>query len=491
MAVTPTRRAGRPAWRAAASAALALLLALAAGHAPAAPKPTERSKQKAAAETERAALARKLATLKAEIGKTESAKEDAADTLAESEEAISDANRTLRELAAEQTHLNGKVAELAAEQLRLSATVAAQKQQLAKLLREQYVAGNEDRIKLLLSGDNPNRINRELQLMAYVSQSQARLLEALRANLKKVEDNQAEAQNAKQELDEIAEEERQQKAKLEQEKARRAATLASLSKKLVTQRKEAGRMEQDAQRLDNLVERLNKLIEEQARIAAAEKARQEKLAAERAAKAKADAEARALARAKAQAERERLAQEAKKAGKPAPKPVPVEEEPKVAAKPEPAQGGEVRDEKSPRPSEVALAPVVADGVFARLKGLLPVPVAGKVEKRFGSKNADGVAWKGMVVKAGGGAEVRAVAAGRVVHANWLRGYGNFIIIDHGGQYWSGYGYNEALLKRAGDVVKAGEVIATVGNTGGYEESGLYFEMRHQGKPIDPAGWVKF
>ena len=137
----------------------------------------------------------------------------AADTLAESAEAISDANRTLRDLAAEQSQINSKVAELAAEQLRLSATVAAQKQQLAKLLREQYVAGNEDRIKLLLSGDNPNRINRELQLMAYVSQSQARLLDSLRANLKKVEENQAEAQNAKQELDEIAEEEKQQKVK--------------------------------------------------------------------------------------------------------------------------------------------------------------------------------------------------------------------------------------------------------------------------------------
>ena len=478
MVWTPTRRASG--WL--------LALVLAAGAAHAAPRPTERSKQKAAAETERAALQRKLGNLKAEISKTESAKEDAADTLAESEEAISDANRTLRELAAEQAQINGKVAELAAEQLRLAATVAAQKQQLAKLLREQYVAGNEDRIKLLLSGDNPNRINRELQLMAYVSQAQAKLLASLRANLQAVEDNQAQAQNAKQELDEIAEEERQQKVRLEQEKSRRAAALAGLSKKLLAQRKEVGRMEQDAQRLDRLVDRLNKLIEEQARIAAAEKARQEKLAAERAAKARADAEAKALARARAQAERERLAQEAKKAGKPAPRPLPVEEEPKVAARPEPA---EPRDDKSPRPSEVALAPVVADGVFARLKGQLGSPVAGKVDKRFGSKNSDGVAWKGMVVKAAEGAEVRAVAAGRVVHATWLRGYGNFIIIDHGGQYWTGYGYNESLLKRAGDVVKAGEVIAVVGNTGGYDESGLYFEMRHQGKPIDPAGWVKF
>jgi septal ring factor EnvC (AmiA/AmiB activator) len=481
MAVTPIRRAGAFAW------AAALALALAAGGAHAAPKQTERSKQKAAAEAERTALQKKLVDLKRDIGKTESAREDAADTLAESEEAISNANRSLRELAEEQSQTNAKLAQLAAEQLRLAATVAAQKQQLAKLLREQYVAGNEDRMKLLLSGDNPNRINRELQLMAYVSQAQAKLLESLRANLKAVEENQAEAQNAKEELDEIAQEERQQKSVLEQEKARRAAMLANLSKKLTAQRKEAGKVEQDEQRLGGLVERLNKLIEEQARAAAAEKARQEKLAAERAAKAKAAAEARALARAKAQAERERIAQENRAKGiKTPPKPEPVEpEEPKVAEKaPE-------RDEKTPRPSDVALAPAAPDGAFASLKGQMRSPVTGKVAAKFGTKRGEGVSWKGMFIQAPEGAEVRSVAGGRVVFARWLRGFGNLIIVDHGGQYWSIYGFNESLLKREGDAVKAGDPIAAAGNTGGNEESGLYFELRHQGKAFDPAGWVKF
>jgi septal ring factor EnvC (AmiA/AmiB activator) len=482
MAVTPTRRAGARAF----SCAVALVLAM--GAAQAAPKQTERSQQKAAAEAERTALQQKLVTLKRDIGKTESAREDAADTLAESEEAISNANRSLRELAEEQAQTNAKLAQLAAEQLRLAATVAAQKQQLAKLLREQYVAGNEDRMKLLLSGDNPNRINRELQLMAYVSQAQAKLLASLRANLKAVEENQAEAQNAKEELDEIAQEERQQKSVLEQEKARRAAMLANLSKKLTAQRKEAGKVEQDEQRLGGLVERLNKLIEEQARAAAAEKARQEKLAAERAAKAKAAAEARALARAKAQAERERIAQENRAKGikTPPPKPEPVEpEEPKVAEKaPE-------RDEKTPRPSDVALAPAAPDGAFASLKGQMRSPVTGKVAAKFGTKRGEGVSWKGMFIQAPEGAEVRSVAGGRVVFARWLRGFGNLIIVDHGGQYWSIYGFNESLLKREGDAVKAGDPIAAAGNTGGNEESGLYFELRHQGKAFDPAGWVKF
>ncbi|MCU6497967.1 peptidoglycan DD-metalloendopeptidase family protein [Rugamonas sp. A1-17] len=476
-------------------------------------KTTERSKQKAAAEAERASLQQKLSALKKDIGKTESAKDDAADTLAESEQAISDANRSLRDLAQEQGDTNTKLQQLAVEHDKLAATVAQQKQQLAKLLREQYVAGNEDRIKLLLSGDNPNRINRDLQMMSYVSQAQARLLDSLRANLKAVEVNQAAAQNAKDELQEIAAEEMEQKAKLEQEKGRRAALLASLSKKLVAQRKEAGNVERDEQRLTGLVDKLGKLIQEQAIAAAAEKKRQE-LAAARAraeaearaeAKAKADAEARALAKAKAaEAERQRLAKaNAAKSGtiKPPPsKPDAIDaDEPKVAQQParppEPVKPPP-REEEPARPAakaaDIALAPAVPSGApFASLKGQLRAPVSGKVAAKFGTKRGDGPSWKGMFIRTGEGAEIRSIAGGKIIFADWLRGFGNMIIVDHGGQYWSIYGNCESLLKRVGDVVKAGDSIASAGNSGGNEESGLYFELRHQGTAFDPAGWVKF
>ncbi|HEX7987358.1 MAG TPA: peptidoglycan DD-metalloendopeptidase family protein [Duganella sp.] len=479
-------------------------------------KPTERSKQKALAEAERAGLQQKLSALKKDISKTESAKEDAADTLAESEQAISDANRALRDLQQELGDTHTKLQQLTAERERLTATVALQKQQLAKLLREHYVAGNEDRIKLLLSGDNPNRINRDLQMMAYVSQAQARLLDALRANLKAVEDNQAEAQNANDELAEIAQEQLQQKAKLEQEKTRRAALLSTLSQKLVAQRKEAGNVERDEQRISGLVDKLNKLIEEQAIAAAAEKKRQEQLAAARAAaKAKADAEkkaqllaqaqARAKAAAAAQAERERLAKaNANKSGtikptqpaQPARPPVPAKpdpidaDEPKVAVKPAPEP---VEEPARPpaRAADIALAPAAPAGAFASLKGQLRAPVSGQIAARFGTKRGQGPSWKGVFIRAAEGADVRAVAGGRVVFAEWLRGFGNLIIVDHGGQYMSIYGNNQSLLKRAGDIVKAGDPIASAGNSGGNEESGLYFELRHQGTAFDPAGWVKF
>jgi septal ring factor EnvC (AmiA/AmiB activator) len=494
MPVHRSRRAG--AWLATLSVAVAL--ACGGGDAFAAPQskqPTNRSKQKLAAEAERAALQQKLNALKRDIGQTESAREDAADTLADSEQAISNANRQLRELADETAATTAKITALSAEREQLAGTIASQKGQLARLLREQYVAGNEDRIKLLLSGDNPNRINRDLQLMSYVSQKQAQLIESLRTNLAAVETNQAEAQNARDELVEIAEEERQQKAVLEQQKAKHAALVANLSQKLDTQRKEVGRIERDEQRMGALVTRLNKLIEEQARAAAAEQARQERLAAQRAAKAKAEAEARALAAAKAKAERERLARERREqkqpqatepriAHKPDPKPEPkiVQREP---AKPEP------RDEEAARPADVALAPAAPAGAFASLKGQMRAPVSGRVAARFGGKRGDGPSWKGVFILAGEGTEIRSVAQGRVVFADWLRGFGNLIIVDHGGQYMSIYGYNQSLLKRVGDVVKGGDVIAAAGNSGGNEESGLYFELRHQGRAFDPAGWVKF
>ncbi|RJG14702.1 protease [Massilia cavernae] len=460
----------------------AILFALAAGVSAAPAKQTNRSKQKAAAEATRAGIQKKLANLKKDVVRTESEREEAADELAESEEAISDANRSLRELAEEQGQTNRKLQELDGAQERLAATIDKQKKQLSQLLREQYVAGNEDRIKLLLSGDNPNRISRDLQMMAYVSKSQARMLESLRSNLATVEANQQEVQNAKDELEEIAAEETEQKARLEKQKAHRKALLGSLSSRLADQRKQIGNLERDEQRMSGLVDRLSKLIEEQALAAAAEQRRREAVAA---AKAKAAAEAKALAAAR-KAERERLAREAAKSGA---KPVPVQPEPVV--EPEPEEPKVAQQPPEEKPENIALAPAAPEGAFAALKGRLRAPVSGALTASFGAKRGSGPSWKGVFIKADEGSDVRAVAAGRVVFASWLRGFGNLIIVDHGSQYLSIYGNNQSLLKRVGDAVRGGDQIASAGNTGGIEESGLYFELRHRGKAFNPAGWVNF
>jgi murein hydrolase activator len=130
------------------------------------------------------------------------------------------------------------------------------------------------------------------------------------------------------------------------------------------------------------------------------------------------------------------------------------------------------------------------GSFRQLKGNLRLPVRGELANRFGSpREGSGVAWKGLLIRARAGEEVLAIAAGRVVFADWLRGFGNLLILDHGDGYLSLYAYNEALLKQVGDRVGSGEPIGIVGSSGGSEETGLYFEIRYQGRPVDPLGWV--
>ncbi len=129
--------------------------------------------------------------------------------------------------------------------------------------------------------------------------------------------------------------------------------------------------------------------------------------------------------------------------------------------------------------------------FSALKGRLSLPVRGELANRFGSPRADGgLTWKGLFIRSANGSEVKAIAGGRIVFADWLRGFGNLMIVDHGGSYMSLYGNNETNHKQVGDVVRGGDTIAAVGNSGGNPDSGLYFELRHQGKPFDPLNWVR-
>jgi murein hydrolase activator len=129
--------------------------------------------------------------------------------------------------------------------------------------------------------------------------------------------------------------------------------------------------------------------------------------------------------------------------------------------------------------------------FAKLKGKLEWPVEGKLRKLFGrTKPLSNLRWQGIVIEAPSGRYVRAVSHGRVAFADWLRGFGNLIIIDHGNAYLSLYGHNESLFKEAGEWVEAGDVIGSTGDSGGKEKTGLYFEIRRNGKPQNPTRWCR-
>ncbi len=137
------------------------------------------------------------------------------------------------------------------------------------------------------------------------------------------------------------------------------------------------------------------------------------------------------------------------------------------------------------PPEVEVTPI------SELRGQLPLPISvGSVQRRFGERRAGELVWNGWLFDAPAGSEVKAVAYGRVAYADWLRGYGLILIIEHGDGFMSLYAHNEALLRDVGDWVRPAEVIATVGDSGGAGQTGLYFELRRDGQPINPAGWMR-
>ncbi len=133
--------------------------------------------------------------------------------------------------------------------------------------------------------------------------------------------------------------------------------------------------------------------------------------------------------------------------------------------------------------------------FSALRGKLALPVAGELTGRFGAPRvgtagASGIEAKGVFIRAPEGQPVKAVAGGQVVYADWMRGFGNLLIVDHGEAYLSIYANNESLLRQVGDAVAPGDAVATTGASGGNEESGLYFELRHLGRAFDPLRWVR-
>jgi septal ring factor EnvC (AmiA/AmiB activator) len=128
--------------------------------------------------------------------------------------------------------------------------------------------------------------------------------------------------------------------------------------------------------------------------------------------------------------------------------------------------------------------------FASLRGKLRLPVRGELMNRYGGpREESGSTWKGLFIRAVTGEMVHAIADGRVVYADWLRGFGNLLILDHGGGFMSLYANNEGLLRKVGETVRGGDPVSQVGASGSDPDSGLYFELRREGNPFDPMKWV--
>ncbi|SEA13500.1 murein hydrolase activator EnvC family protein [Microbulbifer marinus] len=128
--------------------------------------------------------------------------------------------------------------------------------------------------------------------------------------------------------------------------------------------------------------------------------------------------------------------------------------------------------------------------FAKQRGRMQWPVKGRRANAYGQRRANGITWKGITIRANEGEPVRAIHRGRVVFSDYLRGQGMLMILDHGDGYMSLYAHNQSLTRSLGEWVESGDTVARVGNSGGLTHSGVYFEIRHRGKPQDPTRWCR-
>lgn len=494
-----------------------LAVMLAGGVLPAGAVSNDLAGRQSDAEKQQAQLRDRIENLQKDIDTREAARKEAADALKQSESAISRINLRLKELAEANRQAAADLSGLEKQITAQQAVLAKRRVELADQLRTQYTSGLSP-WTALLSGDDPQVLGRNLGYLDYVSQARARAVEALRADIDRLAALQGRADARRAEIEKLVAETSEQKTALVAQQKERATLLAQLEGQIAAQRAEANKLGRDDQRLSRLITDLDAAIIKQAEEARkAEEARRRAEEARR--KAEADRKAAADKAAADSARRDRDAREAaaareqvEAASRQGRGPVavadpdaaglrpadsrhprltgPAETPPAKPAEPpkkaEPVEEPATQTRSAPSQQATRAAPV---GGGNGLRHGLAAPVRGQVQGRFGVDRPDGGVWRGIVLRAPEGTPVKVVAPGTVVYADWLRGFGNLIIVDHGQQYLTVYAYNQSLLKRVGDSVAAGDTIASVGATGGQVESGLYFEIRHRGAPVDPAQWL--
>jgi murein hydrolase activator len=404
------------------------------GSVPAAARRPPPAQQQRKLQSEQQRLQARLAQTKRRLAAAEASHSEATDALKESEAAISATNRRLRELAASRRRIERQLA-VVSERSRTTAVRAAGEQRLlGDVLRAQFALSQQPAWASLLDIEPGHARDHDLAYLGYIARTSTQTIGALRDRQEELAALADEAQGKQAELVALATAEQDSQKQLMRQQATRRHTLDRLARQIGAQRQSLATLQRDEQRLSSLIEKLAQVLAEQRR-------RDERAA--------------------------------------------------LAARRPPAPGPTVAPKGRAGTADIDPAP---DSRFAQLRGKLLLPVQGEVTARFGAarRTEAGVnapTWKGVFIKASPGAEVHVVAAGRVVFADWLRGFGNLLIIDHGEGFLSVYGNNESLLAGVGERVDAGAVIAAVGNTGGNSESGLYFELRFQGRPFDPLRWA--
>ena len=304
--------------------------------------------------------------------------------------------------------------------------VSKQNKELAGQIRAAHAMGQQEKLKLLLNQQDPALSSRMMVYYDYLNMARAKKLASIEESMQHLEQLGKQEQEETELLEKNLEQKKLEQMAVDSVREQRAQLLAQLSNDFSSNEQQIDRLKESESKLKDLISSLQQSTDD----ADSETVQEKELS-----KVEGDLEAK----------------------------------------------DDSAETKNDFPE--------LKGDFSSLKGQLPWPIKGRVANKFGSPRAEGT-WDGVLIDAKEGTEIRAVTRGKVVYADWLRGYGLLTIIDHGKGYMTLYAFNQSLYKKIDERVEAGDVIASVGQSGGRSQPGLYFEMRKEGQPIDPLEWCR-
>lgn len=346
------------------------------------------------------------------------------------EQAIAVASKKLHETQVVLADLNQQISEMNASIAKLEKQKAQQEQNLAAQLDAAFRQGQHSGLQVVLNGDEGQRSERLQAYFGYLNQARQETIAQLKQTRADVAQQKSQLEAKQSEQQTLLYEQKAQQAKLEQARSQRQKTLNGLESSIQAGQQQLTEMRQNESRLRDRIAR-----------------------AESAARARAEKESR---------EADKIRNREQEASR---------------------QGTTYK----PTPSEREL--MARTGGLGAPRGQAFWPARGPLLHRYGEQLQGELRWKGIVIGAGEGTEVKAIADGRVILADWLQGYGLVVVVDHGKGDMSLYGYNQSALVSVGTQVRAGQPIALVGSSGGQGRPSLYFEIRRQGQAVNPQPWL--
>ena len=407
------------------------------------------AQDKNSAEARLAEIRKELREVAAERRRLEGDRGQATRALRSADEQVGTTGRALRETETRLTGAQRALADLQRKRTTLDADRVARREELTRLLRAAYMQQRQTPLQALLSQDRVAEAQRALVYHRVLQRERSERIKVLGEELAALDRLQADISETQARLDAARGAQRTQLAQLERDRLTRAALVSTLDSAATDTAQRERTLGRDAAGLEQVLRRLR---------SAAAKAEAERRRAER-------AERTAAANAR-KAERSNATRGASG---------------RASSKTATSKAG-ATSASTQRPTVASAAPVQVGG--------LGWPLSGALLANFGGRMPDGRRSDGLLIAANAGAPVKAIADGTVVYGEWMTGYGLLLIVDHGGGTLSLYAHNDALLKDVGAAVRRGDAVATVGSSGGHGRPALYFELRRNGAPVNPAAMLR-